>query len=182
MKKISSFLILGVIVLLAVAAYTGYVLFDQSAKQNQLATLEASLVDFQKQDLTKKNQEVLQAITAKKTVDALKGDVIPWSKVMREILKTVPRDGSDDLVDILSYSGTENSEITMNVKTSPSSTTPYLDVAELIRSFDQSEYFENVFVPSISSGTNAEGREVLTFLINARYIEPVFQEVKSVQR
>lgn len=182
MKKISSLLIFGIIVLLLVGSYTGYLLFDNTSKTKDLTELNDSLGEYKKQDLKNKNQEVLQAITAKQTVDGLKGDLIEWSGVMKEIRKTIPKDGGEALVDILSYSGSESREITMSVKTLPASNTPYLDVAALIESFDESESFKNVFVPSISAGTNTEGREILTFLMTAQYAQSVVEENKSIQR
>ncbi len=182
MKKISSLLIFGIIVVIAVGSYAGYLLLDNASKGENLQELNTSLVEYKKQDLKERNQEVLQAITAKQAVDGLETDLIEWSEVMKEIRKTMPKKNGDVLVDILSYSGNDNSEITMSVKTLALSFTPYMDVAELIESFDDSEYFSNVFVPSISSGTNSEGREILTFLLSANYSEPTSAESKSVQR
>ena len=133
--------------------------------------MERELSDLKVISLQNENQKVLEAITAKETSIDLKKSIIPWSKVIKTIRATLPKSKGVDLVNVLSYSGTSGSDISLNVKTVAGSRAPYLDVAELIESFDDSDNFTEDFVSSISKGTDENGRDVLTFLFRTKYQE-----------
>lgn len=169
MRKGSMLLVIGLLFFIAMAGYTGYLYWSHKKDLDRLSLVEASLEDFKKNQVHSDDSEVLQAITAKKTVATLEMDLIVWSDVMRAIIATLPKENNRPIVNIVSYSGSDKKEISMNVKTSPTSEDPYQDVALLIASFDESESFDEVFVPSISSGNDAEGREILSFLLSVTF-------------
>lgn len=169
MKKLSLLLIVGIIVVVLIGAYTGYLFWQKSASNSELKRVEKSLTDLQNQVLQFENKKVVQAISAKKTVNSLKDEIVKWSKVIKKVRATVPKEDSVPLIDILSYSVSSGKAISMNAKTFPGSENPYLDVADLIKSFDDEGAFLETFVPSISAGLNDSGEEILTFIFSTAY-------------
>lgn len=169
MKKISVLLIVGIIVVILTGAYGGYLFWQKSASNSELKRVEKSLTDLQNQVLQFENKKVVQAINAKKTVNTLKDEMVQWSKVIKKVRATVPKEDSVPLIDILSYSVSSGKAISMNAKTFPGSENAYLDIAELIKSFDDESAFLETFVPSISAGLNDSGEEILTFIFSTMY-------------
>ena len=169
MKKVSLLLIAGIIVFILTGAYSGYLFWQKSASNSELKRVEKSLTDLQNQVLQFENKKVVQAISAKKTVNSLKDEIVQWSKVIKKVRATVPKEDSVPLIDILSYSVSAGKTINMNAKTFPGSENPYLDVADLIKSFDDEGAFLETFVPSISAGLNDSGEEILTFIFSTAY-------------
>lgn len=180
MRKISSLLILGIVALVVSLAYSGYLYWDNGVKADKLGKIESSLVTFQKAELQSKNKEVLEAITAKRSVNVLTTDLIRWSKVIRDVRSTMPKNGRNDLVGVLSYSGGQDGKVTLNAKTIGGSSNPYFDVAQVIETFTDSPYFAEIFVPSIASGLDEDGQEILSFSISGEYIaDPVVETEKE---
>lgn len=177
MKRTSTLLIVGIIALIITGSYTGYLFWKKSASEAELKKVEASLSDYKNEFLKYENKEVLEAINAQKTLANLKKDTIEWSKVIKKIRKTIPTEDGTPLVDILSYSGSSSNEISMNVKTFPKRDKPYFDAADLIKAFDNSEFFVDSFVPSISSGIDEEGNQILTFVFGTKYVEETPLEI-----
>lgn len=171
MKRTSTLLILGIIVVLGIGAYTGYTFWKKASGEDDLKRVEANLTEYQNKLLQFESKELLEAINAKRTLDDLEGDMIQWSKVIKTIRKTVPTDKGLSTVEILSYSGSSSNDINMNVKTYPDREDPYFDVADFIKAFEESSSFVGSFVPSISGGTDEDGKEILTFLFGATYVE-----------
>lgn len=149
--------------------YSGYVYWQKSASESGFQVLTKSITDYQVKILEK--EKAKKAISAKQTVDELKASLIKWSKVINKIRSTIPKDEGVPVVQILSYSGSSGRDISMNVKTVPDREAPYVDVADLIAVFVDSKSFTDVFVPSISSGTDEKGKEVLSFLVNMKYVQ-----------
>jgi hypothetical protein len=172
MKRTSLLLIVGILVFALTSAYTGYLYWQKASSQVELEKVSKSLSEYESKVAQYQNLQILQAINAEKAISALEENIIEWSKVIKKIRKTVPTTNGDlSLVDILSYSGSSNNEISMNVKTYADSDEPYFDVADLIEAFDESSSFADSFVPSISSGVDQEGKALLTFLLSTKYVE-----------
>lgn len=169
MKRLSFLLIIGVFVLLIAGAYGGYQFWQKSRVGESLAKVERTLADLQKKVAEYSEKHVVEAVAAKRLVNDLKQDNIQWSTAVQRIVSTLPADNGEPTVQILSYSGSANNELSLNVKTVPGREQPYFDVADLIESFDKSQYFAGPFVPAISSGMDDKGREILTFLLNVNY-------------
>lgn len=170
MKKSSFLLIIGIILILFAGAYTGYLFWQKSVSAADLNSVEKALGDYKKEMLQFENKRVVQAVSAKQTVKSMKADMIKWSEVINKILSTIPERKGIPIVNILSYSGSSGSNISMNVKTLPGGEL-YFDVAKFIQTFDDSSNFRENFVPSISTGENDEGDEILTFTFNTKYVK-----------
>lgn len=179
MKKTSSLLLIGIMAFGLILAYSGVLFFQKSSAESDLAQVTKEIEDLGKKKLQYDNQNVLEAINAKRTLEKIDVNSLKWSKVIRDIRKALPKDNDVPLVDIISYSGATGSDLSMNVKTLSASDTPYFDVSDFIKAFDQSGIFKNTFVPSISKGIDKEGREVLTFLVTTTYDPPQSEEESS---
>lgn len=178
MKKGSTLFLLGVVVALALGAYSGYVFWQKSGIDAELAAKERGLTNIQNEYMKYEAGLTEQAIAAKQTLAELSDTLIVWSKIIKEIRRTIPVDKKgNQIVEILSYSGSGLNEISMNVKTATTSEEPYLDAADLISAFDKSKYFKENFVPSVSKSKDSQGSEVLTFLFNSRYVGDDLQEL-----
>ena len=169
MKRFSVLMLIGVAALVFVGGYSAYVFWQKSAVEADLKLLDKSLTSASEQLLQNENQQILQAISAKQTVNNLKFDIVKWSEVIKKIRSTIPTRSALPLVEVLSYSGSSAKDISMSVKTLANSEKPYFDVADLIQAFTEEKSFVDVFVPSISSGTDEDGNEVLTFNLSMKY-------------
>lgn len=171
MKRFSTLMLLGIVALVAFGGYNLYLSWQSSALKDEVLQADALISDYGKQVLEYENKQVLESINAKKTINEIKSEgIIEWSSVIKKIRTTVPKVDGVPIITVLSYSGSSNDEISMNVKTTETSENPYLDVADLIKAFNSSDYFDDAFVPSISNGVDEKGNQVLTFLISMKYL------------
>ncbi|PIR54996.1 hypothetical protein COU74_04650 [Candidatus Peregrinibacteria bacterium CG10_big_fil_rev_8_21_14_0_10_36_19] len=166
MKNLSKMFFLGLAVMGLMIIYTVYVLLQNSALSAELKDVDAEYKAQANLLLQYENKKILEAVSAKEVLNRLTSDEVKWSNVIRSIRQTLP----NDLVEILSYSGSVGNEISLNVKTKVNSENAYIDVAKLIAAFAKSSDFEDAFVPSISSGVDQEGNDVLTFLLNTKFV------------
>lgn len=169
MKGKSFLLTLGIVLIVIVGAYSGYQVWNKSSLDVELKRIENSFADYKKEMLQFENKNVMEAVAAKTTVKELKDNSIEWSKVIKEIMDTVPKSKDAPTVNILSYSGSGSSNISMNAKTLVKSENLYADVANFIESFDESGNFVENFVSSISAGKDDKGEGVLTFTFSTNY-------------
>ncbi len=170
MKRVSFLLYLGVAALLVAVIYSVYAFWQKSIKADNVLVLDKSITEYQAKVIEKEHAQITQAISAKQTVNDLKKGTIEWSKVINQIRATVPKDGISPVAEILSYSGSSSNEISLNMKTYAKSENPYLDVAAVIKSFTDAKLFTDVFVPSISSGNNQSGENILSFMLSTKYV------------
>ncbi len=177
MKKTSFLLVLGFVVVLVTAAYTGYSYWQQYRVGSELETLDQSLQSHKEELLEIENQQVMQAVFAQQAMQDLRTKIILWSEVVDKVRDTVPVRNGLPLVDVLSYSGSAGRDISVSARTSPESEDPYFDVADLVKAFADADYFENVFTSSISRSTDADGNEVLNFPLRFGYVGGEVEEV-----
>ncbi len=173
MKRFSTLSIVGVMSLVLALAYGTYVYFQVASAETDNARMNKIVTDYENQVLQYQNNNIEQAINAKQTVDAISKETVEWSKIIKEVRRTVPKNTEGaSVVDILSYSGSDSSQISLNMKTIPGSITPYLDVAKVIQAFGTNPTFREAFVPSISGGEDQDGKQILTFMLSVEYVKP----------
>lgn len=168
----STFLLMGIIAVLATISYAGYTFWQKSSAELEVQQLDRDLAENKNTISKYESERILQAVSAKQTVDNLKASSMVWSQVIKDVRNTLPKaDDGQELVDVLSYSGSSDSDISMTLKTIAGSENPFLDVAKLIASFDKSANFENPFVPSIGIGEDKEGNTILSFSLTTKYLK-----------
>jgi hypothetical protein len=172
MKKTSTLFILGILAVILVIGYAGYTFWQKSAANVELEKTNNSISEYKNSILKYENERVLQAVSAKQTLDELKTSNVKWSSIIRDIRTTLPKDANNlDLVDILSYSGSNNNDISLSMKTIGTSENPFIDVAKVIASFTNSKNFSGSFVPSIGIGKDKNGGDVLNFAMTTKYVK-----------
>lgn len=132
---------------------------DAAALQTQIDEVKSTKVEF-----SKNATDALSKITA---------DEIRWSEVIDQINQLLPKDATGSRkVNVLSYSGSGTGRVAVNMVTVPAGDPAYSDVAQLIATFNNSLYFRDVYVPSISRGSNEEGLTSLSFVLNMDFEKP----------
>lgn len=177
----SFLLLMGIFVFILVGAYAGYKFWQKSSLEGEFKKIEKFLAESREEILQYQNKNLLEAISAKQVLNEVKDEGMKWSKVIKKIRATLPEDKKGLLVEILAYSAANNSNISLNMRTVAGRETPYFDVAKLIRSFDDSDFFEDNFVPSISGGTDDQGRQILSFVLSTKYLEPSEDAPKELE-
>ena len=145
--------------------FSGYKYWQKSALTAEYQKVESNLSSTKNKLLTYQDAQVRNAINAKRTIDSL--ELIKWSVVIDSILEVLP---AEELVNIVSYSASSTDTLSMSIKTVSGDDDPYLSIADFIGYFNGSDSFTNNFVSSISSGTDEEGEEILTFSFANSYI------------
>lgn len=179
MKKVSFLMFIGVAFMVISGLYTGYVVWGKTSAESEVKTLDNSIADYQVKVLEKEKAKITQAISAKQTVNDLKKNLIEWSKVINLIRVTLPKEKLEPIVKILSYSGSGGNDISLNMKTLVGRQNSYFDVADVIKSFNDSTFFADAFVPSISSGTDDKGNDVLSFVVSAKYVPATDEQINA---
>jgi len=160
----------GILALVVVGVYTAYQLYLKGAVSSDLDVVNADLAEIREQTMEFENELVLGTISAKEAFVEFQSENVDWSMIVEEIQDTIPRKGGRDIIEILSYSGSSNNDLSMNVRTNPERNGLYLDVADFIKEFDESDRFVDSFVSSITSGLDEEGRAILNFVFSTRYV------------
>lgn len=172
MKKSSnSLLYLGIVAMVVLLGYGGYNYWQKSSLSKANAELEAQYAQLNASVKKYENDRILEVVNAKQAVTEFRSEYVYWSKIIEILQDTLPKKGKKDLVEVLSYSGSSNKDISVSIQTKPGASNPYFDVADVIESFDMSENFVEGFVPSISGSTDLEGNEVLSFSYSGSFVE-----------
>lgn len=171
MKRMSPLLLLGISFLIIMLVYGGYLFIKRSSVQAGIESAAATKIELQNELTVYQEKNLEEAISAKKMMDYLDVNNVKWSHIIREIRATLPKNGNGEyLVDVLSYSGTSDNKISMNVQTIPNVNEPYSTVASVIEAFDASKVFGDNFVASIGGGMTPFGQKILTFALTTTYV------------
>jgi hypothetical protein len=183
MNKLTLPLILGLLGVLVVGILTGYLYFQKSTFDGEKKGIERDLVNLQSELSGYESANLDKAVFAKETLSVLQEDVVEWSEVIEKILTTTPKDADtrEPLVEYSSYSGSQNSKLTISSRTLAGRKAPFTDVADLIRAFEDSPYFGDPFIPSISTNFSEDGELVLAFSFGVDY-QAQKDEVDSVPK
>ncbi len=161
--------LLSIAILVASAFYLG---LQKSAIGDEQKRIDADIVSLNTEIEILQSQNIEAAQLAQQFIESLKGQEILWSRVINRINTLLPVDAQQNpKIKILSYSGSQAGNITLNAQTQPAQIEPYEDVAEMVAVFNGSSYFEGAYVPTISRGENDAGQKFLSFIFNLTYHE-----------
>lgn len=172
MNRLSFLFVIGLLSVLIVGGMFGYSYYGSSTSGDTLKKYDLQISSLENDLKQFKGESLKAALSAKATLDDVKKDNIRWSAVIEKVLLTTPKDPTTraPVVEYMSYSASQNSDISISVRTVSGSAAPFSDVAKLIRAFSNSEYFRNPFVPSISTSTDKVGNMTLVFNFNVDFI------------
>ncbi|MFC1615860.1 PilN domain-containing protein [Patescibacteria group bacterium] len=170
MKGGSFFLSLGIFLAIILGAYTGYNYWQNSKVETEIKLFDKKIVELQDDLVKLEIGEIEETIIAKQKLDELQADTVIWSQVIKDIQDTMPTKKGKELINILSYSGASTKEITLSLETLKGSKNPYFDVADFIRSFDDSKFFIEGFVPSLAATLDEDGNPIISFNFSGKYV------------
>lgn len=168
---VSTMLLLFAVIGVAVLGTLFY--FQKSQVLNNTTQLEKDAVTLQAQIDEVKSTKVEFSKNATDALAKIQSEEIRWSEVIDQINQILPKDAAGNRkVNVLSYSGSGTGRVAVNMVTVPASDPAYADVAQLIATFNNSLYFRDVYVPSISRGSDEEGLTSLSFVLNMDFEKP----------
>jgi hypothetical protein len=161
------------IVLIGLAVFGTFLFFDKGNVMAHTNQLEKDIADLNTQIATFKDQKVEVSKNAQDTLGTISQNEIRWSEVISEVNKLLPTDASGQrTVQVISYSGSELGRIALNMVTQPAGLPPFDSVSALIATFNNSVFFKDAYVPSISKGQTDTGESTLSFVLNLSYQKP----------
>lgn len=176
-------IILAVLALVIVGGFAVYLNMQRGSLVSQSARLDEDVLALKNQISVLEGQKVEAARLSQQYLAAIEADEVIWSKALTRIKSLVPFDATADSNKIIfsSYSGSQGGTLSLNSVTRPTRNDPYTDVAELIKVFNDSSFFTNAYVPSISRGETDEGEKLATFVFNVTYKEELPEEIELNQ-
>jgi hypothetical protein len=161
------------IVLIGLVIAGTFFSFDKGSIMNRTVELEKETANLKVQIDNIKGQKVEVSKNASEALEKIKVAEIRWSEVIAEVNKLLPRDASGNRkVEVISYSGSDQGRVALNVVTQPAGIPPFDLVSGLIATFNNSVFFKDVYVPSISKGQTESGESTLSFVLNLAYEKP----------
>lgn len=140
--------------------YTLFLVFQRMNVSGNLKELEAEKVEVQAGIDELRAEEIEELFVAQQLKELLEDTTIEWSKVVRSVQDLTPV-----AVFLTSYSINETGEIQVSGLGDG-----FGSVADIISSLQKSSDFANVFVPSVTAGTTADGQPVVTFSLKLDYL------------
>ncbi|MBU0667713.1 hypothetical protein KJ951_01370 [Patescibacteria group bacterium] len=159
---------LAVIIVVVLAFYLG---LQRSTLAQQQDLLKGEIASLNEEISALEAQKVEAAQQAGKWLETIEAGEIRWSQVLTQIQSLIPYDAAErrDKIDFLSYSGSEGGKLSLNAKTRPVRLDPFEDAAELIEVFNDSSFFYDGYIPSITVGETDDGSKVASFVFLVNY-------------
>jgi hypothetical protein len=162
------------VILVLVVVGTGVFMFFQKGKvMARTNQLDEDIKGLKTQVAQMKDNKVEFSKNASDALAQIEKDELRWSEVIAAVNKQLPVDASGNRkINVISYSGSGDGKLALNMVTQPSGIPPYDDVSQLIAGFNNSVFFKDAYVPAISKGTNVDGSTTLSFILNLSYQKP----------
>lgn len=163
--------VLGVLAVLIVGGLAFYLNLQKSTLTQDQQRLQGEIAALNQDIAALEGDRVEAAQLARQWLATLEDEEVRWSSVLSQIQSLVPFDAASNSqkIEFLSYSGGAGGEITMNAQTRELRVEPFNDVAELIEVFNDSSFFTDSRVPSITRGETNEGGKVASFVFTTLY-------------
>lgn len=163
--------ILGVLAMVIVVLLALYLNLQKSTIAQDQQRLQGELAGLNEDIAALQGERVEAAQLARQWLAQVEAEEIRWSSVLSQIQSLIPYDASTNSqkVEFLSYSGGEGGRVNMNAQTRQLRVEPFNDVAELIEVFNDSSFFQEAKVPSITRAETNDGSRVASFVFSALY-------------
>ena len=172
-NKRGGLFIFAAVLLVVVVLAALYLSFLRSAIGNQVQQLDDGNRDLQLQVDSFKGQKLQSAQNSKQWLSNIQKAEIQWSKVIKSVQDVLPVDPLTQRpkVKFMSYSGATGGKLTLNAQTNEGLVNPFADVSDLLHTFNNSPYFKDAYIPSITRGVTETGNVVLNFSLFLTYSE-----------
>lgn len=165
--------IVSLLLFVGLAASAVYLSFAKSAIQDQQKQLDDQIVTVNAQVAQLKAQNVEGQQYAKQWLAQLEKSEVRWSRVIKTLQDLMPVDTltQKPRIQFLSYSGSVGGKLTLSSQTAAGSVDPYGDVSTILNVFNNSAFFKDAYIPSVSHALSQTGQDLLTFVFNVTYQE-----------
>jgi hypothetical protein len=161
---LSTVAILLIIVIMALGINA---VLQKNKLNKNIADVEAVIEAQKNETVVVDNKEISLGIK-KAFLDKQREDQIFWSNVLLRFQEIEKR---SETIEIGSFSGNEQGNISFSAKTNFDSNDPFLDTALLIERFKAASAFTGIFIPSISSAITEQGQETLSYNVRVDYLK-----------
>lgn len=159
--------LVGILMLVAATTLGGYKLYQQKDLSKEIATAN-QLLEQQKNQLLAEDNKQVDDEYKKVFLDSKLENRLYWTNIITRFDESLPQ---NDSVNVESFTGSDDGLISFSANTTINSLSPFLDTAILIESLKTKSFFNNVFVPSVSSVINEQGREFLSYSVRLEYVK-----------
>lgn len=166
-KKGSFLSTLAVLLILVIIVLGVNAIFQKNKLNKDIASVEAVIQAQKNETVVVDNKEISLGIK-KAFLDKQRAEQIFWSNVLLRFQEIERR---SETVQVGSFSGNEQGNISFSAKTSFESNDPFLDTALLIERFKAASAFTGIFIPSISSSITEQGQETLSYNVRVDYFK-----------
>lgn len=166
-KKGSFLTTIAVLLILAITVLGVNAIFKKNKLTKDIAAVEAVIQAQKNETAVVDNKEISLGIK-KAFLDKQRDNQIFWSNVLLSFQEIEKR---SETIQVGSFSGNEQGNISFSAKTSFESVDPFLDTALLIERFKASTVFSGIFIPSITSSITEQGQETLTYNVRVDYLK-----------
>lgn len=133
--------------------YTLFLLFQQYGLKRDISQTQEDLIQVEADMASLQNDQIEELVVAQELKDTIAANTVFWSKVV---------DRLDDLTPVSvffsSYSASEDGSLQLSGLADNNES-----VSDVISVLERSRSFDNVFVPSLTVGTTADGQQVVSF-------------------
>ena len=160
---------LRILLLLTLVASIGFSIvfyFQNPIIRNKQVEVEKNIAALNDEIAKYSGQNIEETSLANELLENVSKEEIKWSEIISAVDQVKPAN-----VTFLSYSGAADGKLTLSAVTKEDLTSPYANVSELIKVFNNSAYFKDGFVPSISKGSSVEGGSNLGFTFNVNFVK-----------
>jgi hypothetical protein len=162
-------------VFMIMAIYGGYQIYTVYKTTSLIEQSKITLEDLKTSNITD-NQSVNLQVKSNFLAEKRKNQIF-WTNAIFNIESSIPNPSN---FDINSIAGTENGTVNINLSTSAQSSDPFTDTASLISVFKTKNFFDAIFIPSISSVVDDTGVGKLSYTLRLDYKKEA-TEKKAIQ-
>jgi len=180
-QQSSLLFILSVIVIVLIIGAAVYFSLQKATITGQNEQLDGEIASLQTEINLLEGEKVEAARTAQEWLAEVNEQEILWSRVISRIQSLIPYDATTQQakVQFLSYSGATNGRLSLNAQTRNTKRDPFSDVAEVITVFNDTSFFNNAIVPTVTRGENDQGDRFATFNLDMEYRETIAEDIVS---
>lgn len=157
--------IILLIIFVGIIGFGGYQIYQTKQTENKIELARQTIEELRTASITE--TESINIDFRNRFLTQKKEDQLFWSNIITNIESSVPEIRRTN---INSISGSENGNVNISFNTTPQSTAPFRDTADLITAFKSKAFFQNVFIPNISSSVTSAGVSQLTYNLRLTYL------------
>lgn len=158
--KISLLNIVAFLAILGLIIVGSYLKYQETIANREIQKLDKEITSLtQEIDTLQKRENISAVYIAQNGLSQLKEKEIFWSEFIKKLHEVTPKD-----IFYRSYAGNENKKISLSTIAKS-----FEDAANIIKILKAQSVFKDVFVPSISLGTDLTQAQIATFNIELEY-------------